>query len=751
MKWLVGSLTCTCLIFGSAAVLYDSSSVSFAPAASADGRSHDVTKGDRARTAVSDTEDRLRAFLIEANKANVLQLTSAEPPSADAPTAKPADPQILAQSDSETPPEQDQEAPASEDVGGDGLLAEDDDGGDGLLSEDDDGGDGLLAEDDGGDGLLSEDEDDGDGLLADDSSDDNLLDETAAQTEEPAPEKESTSTTTAAVDHAKLFVESKYPSANTCAVCHPKHYEEWSISSHAYAQLSPVYMAMQIAINMKTSSTTGDFCIRCHNQVGMNLGESIFMSNLDRADTSREGITCVVCHRINQDYGKISGRFALVQGDLYSTIYGPTGGAELNRVINTPEKYRVSTSADKQGRGIHSKAEKFFALTKPNFCGACHDVTLPNGFRLEEAFAEWQQSPAAKRGETCQDCHMGRVQGIKSGYQWGPAATVGDEPTRNRKLTNHVFSGPDYSIIHPGLYPPNVQASEFKTPRQWLQFNHRAGWGTDKFEDNVSEGYRFPKAWQEIDDRYEGREILDEQFKRLAKAKRLRLEVLRNGFKLDQIKVAKAGRKGIDFSIDVRNGTDGHSVPTGFDAERLIFLKVTVRDPRGKVVYVSGDRDPNGDVRDAHSLYVHNGELELDRDLFNLQSKFIVRQARGGEREQVLAVNTSAAALPFVRPDRRAAIIYGRPRGARKHKQTIDPLASRTAKYKVDANRLTENGVYTISIELIAQMVPVNLIAAIQIAGFDYGMSPKGIADAVVRGAARVHKRTIKVRIDGVR
>ncbi|MGI9413669.1 MAG: multiheme c-type cytochrome [Hyphomicrobiales bacterium] len=582
--------------------------------------------------------------------------------------------------------------------------------------------------------------------------DDLLLDDTLSDTEQaeaaPAPEKKKAKAKTDSdEEHAKLFAESRYPSATTCATCHPKHYEEWSVSSHAYAQLSPVYMAMQIAINMKTSSTTGDFCIRCHNQVGMNLGESIFASNLDRNPTSREGITCTVCHRLNQDYGKVSGRFALEQGDIYAPIYGPSGGRELNRVLKSSD-FNVSTSSKDPGRAIHGKAKKFAALTTPHFCGSCHDVNLPNGFRLEEAFAEWQRSPAAKRGETCQDCHMGKVQGVASGYERGPAAIVGEVPTKNRKLTNHFFAGPDYSIIHPGLFPHNVEAAELKTMREWLQFNYKAGWGTDKFEDAVPKGYKFPKAWKSPDERYDAREILNTQFKRLKTAEKLRREVLQNGFKLSKIKVARAGRRGIDFSIDVKNGTDGHGVPTGFDAERLIFLQVTVRDPKGRVVYKSGDRDPNGDVRDAHSLYVHNGELPLDEDLFNMQSKFIVRLIRGGEREQVLAVNTSAAVLPFVRPERRAATIYGRPRGSRKHKKTIEPLGSRTAKYKVDADELTTGGVYTISVKLIAQMVPVNLIAAIQIAGFDYNMSPKGIADAVVDGAMVVHTRRAKVRID---
>jgi hypothetical protein len=635
--------------------------------------------------------------------------------------------------------------------GDDSLLADDDN----LLADDDSllvDDDNLLADDD---SLLSDDDSllaDDDSLLADDDlltvgDDDDLLSGDGLGLTETAEgkKKEETVRRNADAEHEKLFLESRYPSANTCATCHPKQYEQWSVSQHAYAQLSPIYMAMQTTINMKTSATNGDFCIRCHNPVGMNIGESLYVSNLERNPTSREGITCVACHRVSRNYGKISGRFALEEGDVFSPVYGPKGGDELRRVLNTPEEYSVSQSRDDPGRSIHTQAKPFFALTKPGFCGTCHDVTLFNGFKLEEAFAEYKQSPAAKRGETCQDCHMGKVQGVASGYDYGPAAIVGDVPTRNRKLTNHMFAGPDYSIIHPGLFPHNVEAAEFKTLREWLQFNVGAGWGTDAFEDNVKDGYKFPEAWTSIDDRYDARDILNTQFERLERARRARLQVLRNGFKLSDISIIRNTGGTLKFSVDVSSGTDGHGVPTGFDAERLIFLQVTVKDSKGNIVYVSGDRDPNGDVRDAHSLYVHNGELKLDKDLFSLQSKFVVRLLRGGEREQVLAVNTSADVLPLVRPERRATTIYGRPRGARKHKQNLEPGASRTATYNVPGKNLVPGERYSISVRLISQMVPVNLIAAIQGAGFDYGMSPAGIARKVVQGSSVLWSRKASV------
>lgn len=341
---------------------------------------------------------------------------------------------------------------------------------------------------------------------------------------------------------------------------------------------------------------------------------------------------------------------------------------------------------------------------------------------------------------------MGKEQGVPSGYARGPAAVVGDEPTEPRKLTNHYFAGPDYPIIHPGIFPHNVEAAEFKSMRQWLKFDYKAGWGTDEFEQSISLDREFPDAWFAIDDRYDAREILDEQFERLEWARKERLEVLRNGFEMGDIEITRAsGGDGLAFRVDVRNPTNGHAVPTGFDAERLIFLQVRVRDRDGRLVYVSGDRDPNGDVRDSHSLYVHDGRLPLDEDLFSLQSRFLVRMERGGEREEVLTLNHSQSPQPFIRPETRATTIYGRPRGARKHKMTIPPRGERTATYDIPANQLDGTGPYTVNVKLIAQMVPVNLIAAIQDVGFDYGMSPKEVAERVVEGAETLYEKEVTV------
>ena len=331
-----------------------------------------------------------------------------------------------------------------------------------------------------------------------------------------------------------------------------------------------------------------------------------------------------------------------------------------------------------------------------------------------------------------------------SGYEQGPAAMIGSKGTPERKLTNHFFAGPDYSLLHPGIFPHNIEAVKMATLADWLKFDVEAGWGTDEFEDNVAEDYEFPQRWQAIDDRYDARAIIDDQLKRLEWAKEKRFEVLRNGYGLSDIRVMRDDGETLKFEVDVFNKTDGHSVPTGFDAERVVWVEATVTDAAGNVVYVSGDLDPNGDLRDAHSLYVHNGDLPLDKDLLSLQSKFITRNVRGGEREQVLAVNYSVNALPFIRPSTSSTILTGQPAGARKHRYVLPPLARRTGTYKVTGLN-PANGPYEITTRLKTGMIPINLIFEIQGVGFDYGMSPREVADAVVKGHQVLYEHKVKV------
>ena len=549
-------------------------------------------------------------------------------------------------------------------------------------------------------------------------------------------------------EHEALFKESTYPSASTCAPCHPKQYREWSVSQHAYSELSPLMMAEQNFVNRTNAGTLGDNCLRCHTPLGSQLGEPLSVTNLDRHPASREGVTCVACHRVNKNWGTANARISFAEGDIYSTIYGPSGGKELDRVLADPEEYRVSPDPKQSGRGIHAKAEKFLQLVTPRFCSTCHEVFLPNGLRTQEAIREFRASPAAEHGITCQDCHMSTEQGVNAGFETGPAAIVGGVPTKDRPLASHFFAGPDTSLIHPGLFPYNPKAQQFKTMREWLLFDVKAGWGTDAFENTVTKDTKFPDAWRSVDDRYDGRKIIQEQQALLTWARGQRHTLLTHGFAVSEITVTRASKEdGIDFQLTVSNPADGHNSPTGFDHQRLDFLQVTVTDAMGKVVYKSGDRDPNGDVRDLLSTFVKTGKLPLDNDLFNLQARFITRLFQGGEQEATLPTNVSVNPSPFVRPDGRPNILYGHPAGARKERHGIEPNGSRVAAYSVPPEALTGTGPYKINAKFVVQAVPINFVTTVMPVGFDYNMAPREVANNLVNAADIVAEREKTVDI----
>jgi hypothetical protein len=423
-------------------------------------------------------------------------------------------------------------------------------------------------------------------------------------------------------------------------------------------------------------------------------------------------------------------------------VSGPTGSAELERVLADPVAFPRRFDGDEQ-LGIHADVIEFTDISTPAFCGTCHDVTSPQGLRLEEAFSEYRHAPAARAGVTCQDCHMGVEPGVATGYRREPAAIVGGRPTRMRKRTDHRFVGPDHSVIHPGLFPLSERAQGLASMEEWLAFDWQAGWGTPEFEDALEPDRVFPARWASPADRYDAREIVEENLDRLAAVAEARRALLQKGYRLGAVEVAPTD-DAVEVRVRVESGTDGHNVPTGFTAERLVWLHARVLDAEGRELFASGDLDPNGDLRDGHSRYVRADALPHDDQLFSLQTRFVLRNLREGEREEVLAINFAPDPLPFVRPDPIPNFINGGPAGARLHKKSIEPGGHREHRYRIPAAALAA-GIppYRLVVELKAGMVPVNLVAEIMHVGFDYGMSAAEVARAVVDGHQVLWKREL--------
>lgn len=522
--------------------------------------------------------------------------------------------------------------------------------------------------------------------------------------------------------HQDLFNKSEFPSAQECGTCHLQIYKEWSVSRHAFAQISPTFLAYQATLVTLTKGTLGDFCERCHSQAGMIGEEPVITANKNRSKVAMEGITCVVCHRVSDAYGKVTGRFRLEPGDIRTPVFGPRKGDELQRIFDSHKDNPPKT---------HREARLLDQVSQPGFCGRCHDVRLVNGIRFEDLFSEYKQTPAAKRGATCQSCHMGPIPGVDSKYPDASAAVVGGEPTTPARRTNHMFPGPDSSVVHPGIFPINSEAQEFATPDEWVTFNVEAGWGTEAFENNVPGDTKFPGLWRDPEERKAAREIISQQLELLAENRERATTLMRNGYGMGEIQLLEKD-DGLRFGIEVKNLTDGHSVPSGLIAERNVFLQVKVVDAAGKILFQSGDLDPNGDVRDSHSLYVHNGDIPRDEQLFNLRSPILVGTPFGGEREQVLPANYALNPLIFMRPSDTPSVLMGGIRDLRLQKKSIEALGSRWAEYSVDASALTGQKPYRVNVKLVAGQLPPHLIHTIANVGLEYGLTAQSLGDKLV-------------------
>lgn len=153
---------------------------------------------------------------------------------------------------------------------------------------------------------------------------------------------------------------------------------------HAKAIKDPVFLAKVAEAREQAGDEVAKFCQRCHSPIGNMLGEYG-----GSGQVSGEGITCMFCHQVlDMAEGEPGNTSHLVQADLTRRAQIKDPGAPH------PAMYSQ----------LHESAE---------FCGGCHNVNHPvNGTHLESSYTEWKQSPYAKEGVVCQDCHMSSAVGV---------------------------------------------------------------------------------------------------------------------------------------------------------------------------------------------------------------------------------------------------------------------------------------------------------------------------------------------------
>ena len=513
-----------------------------------------------------------------------------------------------------------------------------------------------------------------------------------------------------AVDEETL---SNYPTAAQCGECHKQIYDEWSTSQHAYASISPMFHAFEQKFQELTQGTVGTFCVRCHQQVGTQLGENRATPLWAMSQISREGVSCITCHRVKEQYGKVNGERRVEPGKIYDPVYGSGDQSVIKDILASKESYSVKTSKDGRGTDIHNGMMTNPQITKSEFCVSCHQVAVNLGIKLEIVWDQYRDSPAKNAGVTCQDCHMGKVPGKPEGYATGPSAVIGGkEINPGRKHANHNFMGPGYAIAHPGVFPHNTKAKAF-TMKDWLEFDWRSGWGTNEFEDKVVKGQvkvAFPKRWADALDREDARVIIEENLAKLDERDELRRQLMENGTQVEGPLIEGAPRTGKDlaFAYNIKNLNSGHNLPSGsLGAQPQLWVNVALVDPDGKNIWESGYVDSNGDIADLHSLDVAAGRIKTDQQLVNFQTKFLTTNVKGADREMYLPVNFDVDPLPHLRPPQVPTTVLNHPPLVRMENHSLPPLGERLAKYQVPGNLMTKPGKYRLAFRLRSRAEPI--------------------------------------------
>ncbi len=273
---------------------------------------------------------------------------------------------------------------------------------------------------------------------------------------------------------------------------------------------------------------------------------------------ARDGISCTVCHRIDEpalgDESSFTGNF--VTGPP-TEVYGPYEDvvtvAMENALGVTPGFGRQSVDSD--------------------LCGSCHNILLPvldndgnpSGFRYEQTtHLEWLNSnyaPGRSRQQSCQDCHMpNNFEGEPLSFQIANFESSEFPPTTFRLPDEEIDMVERDRFARHSLHGLNVFLNQM-----FQQFPLLLGFRQAERYTRTSLDYPPLRLGQES--------MVDMAQEQTASVEVVSVE--RN-----------AGTDALDAVVRITNRT-GHFLPSGVGFRR-VFVEFLVRDASGEILWASG-------------------------------------------------------------------------------------------------------------------------------------------------------------------
>ena len=195
-----------------------------------------------------------------------------------------------------------------------------------------------------------------------------------------------------------------WTSSNVCGECHQAIHAVWQQSLHASAWSNGVFQAAYRRCRDKYGSDHARGCLMCHAPT-VRYGGDYEAKNA----ITREGVTCDFCHSVAAV--DLADPVDPVRLNVGKTKYGPLRHAQ------SPAHETVDTK-------LHTQSE---------FCASCHEYRNAHGISVLSTYSEWKNSPYAKMGKQCQDCHMPLVP--------GRVVALEVKKETNNKVNLHNISG----------------------------------------------------------------------------------------------------------------------------------------------------------------------------------------------------------------------------------------------------------------------------------------------------------------------
>lgn len=211
------------------------------------------------------------------------------------------------------------------------------------------------------------------------------------------------------------FTSDQFSKSGICSNCHGSSFGEWAGSMHSLSDSDFFYKAMlqEYGVAAESQGLSPEFCSRCHTPIGVVSAEIPPLDGSHLSEVSKEGVQCDFCHVVAESEGIGNAPYVLEPGDVK---WGNREDAE-------------SPSHGTEGHEFYDDSA---------YCGMCHNIYHPvNNLTLAATYTEWEESPYAESGVTCQACHM--TPGIVK-FEKNPGKAASSGPERAHVYT-HYFVG----------------------------------------------------------------------------------------------------------------------------------------------------------------------------------------------------------------------------------------------------------------------------------------------------------------------